>query len=121
MALIDDHIEISRRFIQHAEEELEKGDLLQASEKAWGATAHRLKAIARRRRWRHGGHRDYYSIVASLADETDQREEFLALFGVADSFHANFYNDFQPEELVRTGLINVKRLLDILEELDHSA
>ena len=126
MTLIDNHIAISRRFIQHAEEELEKGDLLQASEKSWGAVAHRLEAIAGRRRWSHSSHKDYYHkdyyrIIANLSEETNRPEEFLALFDVADSLHANFYNDFKPEELVRTGLVNVKKLLDILDDIETAA
>ena len=121
MTLIDNHIAISRRFIRHAEEELEKGDLLQASEKSWGAVAHRLKAIAGRRRWSHSSHKDYYRIIANLSEETNRPEEFLALFDVADSLHANFYNDFKLEELVRTGLVNVKKLLDILDDIETAA
>ena len=121
MALSDKHMEISRRFILHAEEQMDKGDLLQTSEKAWGATAHRLKAIARRRGWPHGGHRHYYTIITRLSEEVEQPEEFIALFHAADSLHANFYNDFQPEELVRTGLGNVKKLLDMLDEIEGAA
>ena len=37
------------RFLGHAEEELAKGHRLQASEKAWGAVAQQLKAIAEQR------------------------------------------------------------------------
>ena len=120
MTLADKHMEISRRFIRHAEEELDKGDLLQTSEKAWGATAHRLKAIASRRGWRHSGHRDYYTIIARLSEEVQRQEEFLALFDVADSLHANFYNDFKTEMHVRTGLVNVKKLLDMLDDVERS-
>ena len=36
----------SLRLIRHAQDELDRGDRLQASEKAWGAVAHQLKAIA---------------------------------------------------------------------------
>ena len=36
---IDNHLEISERLLQHAYEQFEADDLLQASEKAWGAVA----------------------------------------------------------------------------------
>ena len=50
---VDDHIAISRRFIDHARDELDRGNRLQASEKIWGAAAHALKAIAIQRGWNH--------------------------------------------------------------------
>ena len=121
MTLSDKHMEISRRFILHAEEEMDKGDLLQVSEKAWGATAHSLKAIASRRGWRHSGHRDYYTIIDNLSEEVERPEEFLALFDVADSLHANVYNDFKTKRQVRTGLGNVKKLLGMLDDIEGAA
>ena len=121
MALSDKHMEISRRFILHAEEQMGKGDLLQTSEKAWGATAHRLKAIASRRGWPHGGHRHYYTIIDSLSEDVERPEEFLSLFEAADSLHANFYNDFKTKRQVRTGLSNVKKLLSMLDDIERSA
>ena len=45
------HTEISRDFLWKARVELDKGDLLQASQKAWGAVAHAVKATAEKRRW----------------------------------------------------------------------
>lgn len=53
---LEDHAVHSERLIRHAWEQLEQGDRLQASEKAWGATAHALKAIAARRGWRNRAH-----------------------------------------------------------------
>lgn len=35
MAAAEQHREISSQFLEHAEDEFRKGDLLQASEKAW--------------------------------------------------------------------------------------
>ena len=53
---IEDHAVHSDRLIRHAWEQLEQGDRLQASEKAWGAVAHALKDIAARRGWRNRAH-----------------------------------------------------------------
>ena len=116
MATADEHVEISRRFIRQAESELESGDLLQASEKAWGAVAHRLKAIATRRGWRHGRHRHFGGIIDLLEAETDNADELRVMFSEADSLHANFYNVFMTESEVRRGMEYVKALLDTLEE-----
>ena len=49
MPLIGEYAEVSRRLIRQAAEELERGDLIQASEKAWGAAAQAVKAIAEQR------------------------------------------------------------------------
>ena len=49
MATTARHQEISRTFLEHAEIEFGKGDLLQASEKAWGAVAHYVKSVAKER------------------------------------------------------------------------
>ena len=41
-ATVEDRVQISRRFIQQAPGELERGDRLQATEKIWGALAQML-------------------------------------------------------------------------------
>ena len=43
------HREISAQFLNHVEDEFRKGDLLQASEKAWDAVAHYVNSVARQR------------------------------------------------------------------------
>ena len=57
VATAEQHREISTQFLEHAEDELRKGDLLQASEKAWGAVSHYVNSIARQRNWPLGSHR----------------------------------------------------------------
>ena len=100
MTTAGEHVAISRRFIEQADEELDRGDLPQASEKAWGAVAHRLKAIARQRGWRQGKHGDFYRIVTLLGRETDRRVELERLLSSADALHANFYNAIKSESEV---------------------
>ena len=119
--LIARHIETSRRFIRHADLMLDEGDLLQASEKAWGAVAHRLKAIARQRNWRHSGHRDFYMIIDALKNEADDPEEFDVCFKSADQLHGNFYNDFLPESAVSDNIENVQTLLRMLDYIESSS
>ena len=51
-----EHVSISREMLAKAEEALAQDDLLQASEKGWGAAAHMVRAIAERRGWAHKGH-----------------------------------------------------------------
>lgn len=112
----DNHLQISRYFILQADEELANGDHLQASEKAWGAVAHRLTSIAISRGWRHGGHRDFYVIIRRLGSEMADAEMLSNLFRSADSLHANFYTDFLTVQSVRGKIEDSKRLLNMLEE-----
>ncbi|MCY4437059.1 MAG: hypothetical protein OXE05_06965 [Chloroflexi bacterium] len=56
MATAEQHREISLQFLDHAEDELRKGDFLQASEKAWGAVSHFVSSVARQRNWPLGSH-----------------------------------------------------------------
>ena len=119
-AMTDHHVEISQRFILHTDDELESSDLLQASEKAWGAVAHRLKAIAFRRGWRQGSHRDYNTMINRLAEEAEHPEDFRDDFAAADGLHANFYNDFKEESVVRSDVERVKNLLSTLDEIESS-
>ena len=111
--LIENHMEISRRLIRQADDELRDGDVLQASEKAWGSVVHSLKAIARMRRWSHGGHYQLGLIVRRLAAETGN-PNMRRLFSVAESLHANFYNDWKHADAVREDIEDVKTLLAML-------
>ena len=110
MTLTTDHRLVSRTFMGQAQVELESGDLLQASEKAWGATARALKAIAQRRDWQHGSHYHYFQIIRRLIDESG-REELRTRFQTAESLHANFYNGWMPETEVRASIDDVKLLV----------
>ena len=69
-----------------------KGDRLQASDKAAGAVAHAVKAIACDRQWRHDSHNLRRQIVNLLAAEFG-RQELNLLQGDADQVHDNFYED----------------------------
>ena len=110
------HTEISHRLITQAEEEFQKGDSLQASEKAWGAAAHALKSIAKQREWRQGTHRDLYGVVRSIESETSV-QGVRRLFQVASELHSNFYEDRMPDEILRESIDDVKELIDRLEPL----
>lgn len=110
MTLAQDNIATSRQLIEHADEELRNGEPLQASEKAWGAVVHRLKAIARRRDWPHGGHYQLSQMVDRLVEETGDGE-MRRFFSVAESLHGNFYNNWKTEMMVHDDIEDVKQLL----------
>ena len=58
----DDYAALSRRLVRQAQEEFDTGDRLQASEKAWDAAAHAVKAIAESRGWNHNSHRLLFDV-----------------------------------------------------------
>ena len=110
----DEYRETSDRLLQQAEAEFERGDLLQASEKAWGAVSQYLKAMATQRGLPHRVHRELRLVAHHLVEETGQ-DSILRLFHTAEGMHANFYEAWMPETEVRIGIGTVSELLGVLE------
>ena len=96
-----------------ARQELADGDLLQASEKRWGATAQVLKAIAEQRGWEHNRHRHYHRIISRLRAETGDGD-IRRLFNTASALHENFYENDMETDDVADGLDDVEALMDKL-------
>ena len=93
----------SEHFLAQARRELADGDLPQASEKGWGATAQILKAIAEQRGWERSRHRHYHRIISRLRAETGDGD-IRRLFGVANLLHENFYENDMETDDVADGL-----------------
>lgn len=113
---VEEHLRISRHFMRQAEEELARGDRLQASEKAWGAAAHAVKAVAQQRGWQHDGHRHLFEAIDRIYRESEDTE-FRDLFRIANTLHTNFYENWQSDELIQDGIERVEVLLKKLEPL----
>ena len=94
--LTGEHSQTAQDFLAASDSEFAAGDILQGSEKLWGAAAHAIMAIAQQRGWRFGDHRALRAAANRLADEL--REPILASnFSVAEKFHANFCHDFMQD------------------------
>ena len=106
----------SRELLAQGLDELERGDVRQASEKGWGAAAQMIKAISEARGWRHSRHRDLFVAVDRLVDETGD-SGIYTMFQAAGNLHVNFYENWLADKHVRIGLSDVERLLDKLEPL----
>ena len=106
----------SRAFLAQASEELERGDLRQASEKAWGAAAQIVKAAADARGWEHHRHATLFQVVRGLVEETGD-PEIRRLFAVAGELHSNFYDGFLEPENVELHLRDVEVLVQRVEGL----
>ncbi len=115
--LTQEHVETARSFIEAADREFAAGDVLQGSEKMWGAAANAVMAVAQQRGWPFGSHRDLAIAVRRLSDEQDD-EVLRGGFQAAQMLHANFYHrfmeDFQLDdarEVVRSFVARTLRLM----------
>ena len=106
----------SRQLFAQARFDLDQGDLIQASEKGWGAAAQMLKAIAEERELDHSRHRHLTRVASHLRAETGDGDIFR-LYQVAEALHGNFYeNEYLPKNIAQS-LDDVGLLLDKLEPL----
>ena len=114
---VEDRVQISKRLIQQARDELDAGDRLQATEKAWGALAQMMKAHGQQRGWLNlGGHRTVGHIARQLGDEYEEIP-VLRAYIAADNGHRNFYeNEMSPPEI--EGIIET--VADTLPDLERS-
>lgn len=113
----DYYIRTSRRFLAQAQEEFNRSDMLQASEKAWGAAAQAVKATAEQRGWQHSTHVRLFENVKRISQETGDPELF-DLFHVANSLHQNFYEGWQDDEFVQRGIQRERVLVERLNALN---
>ena len=116
--LVREHAETAREFLVASDAEFAAGDIVQGSEKLWGAAAHAVMALAQQREWHYRSHRALKNAVIRLAREQGDptiETQFLA----AEKFHRNFYHgDMEDDErdddrpLVHDFVHRVLALLD---------
>ena len=92
--------EISRHLLRQARDELDKGDILQASDKVWGATAHAIKAVCQRMGWNHHAH-NHLSAAANYVSSGLNRDDLMEAFGFLEAMHTNFYEHQKEADQVR--------------------
>ena len=110
------HTDLSRRLMEQANYELHTmADRVQASDKASGAVAQAVKAIAEDRNWRHRSHNLRRDIVGLLAEEF-QQPQIRYLQAIADQLHHNYCEDWLGENLVTSLLAEVNSLIPLLWE-----
>ena len=118
---------MAQNFRAGAWEHLDKGDLPQASNKAWGLVAETVKAISAH----HGGfihsHHAIAEVVGELArlvgnaGDTETRNRISSDFLTASRLHINFYENEMPDVVVLGGLISCEELSQKLYELFYPA
>ena len=105
----------SHELLAKARAELDT-DLAQAGEKAWGAAAEMVKAIAAQRDLYHQSHLALYETVDALVRETGD-QDLTPLFAVANDLHYNFYENWFNRESVEIRLPHVQQFVEKVESL----
>ena len=110
-----EYIEASKNLLQQAREELRKGDVRQAAEKLWGATALAVKAYAE---WKDGkrltSHRELWEYKDIVVDELGEwvRDSWNA----GNSMHTCFYEGWCTRRDVERDLAKIERLVREIEK-----
>ena len=115
----DRYQQISRWLLKHAQQQLERGDTMQASEKAYGAVFHAAKGYGELRGWNHYNHYRVGLIYDQLSDE----ENDLTLssdFGIIEALHNNYLEYELPTNRVRGGLDVARKLVERLDGLRNA-
>ena len=107
---------ISRRLLGQARLELNKGDILQASDKVWGATAHAVKAVCQRMGWNHHAHNHLNAAANYIATELE-REDLRLAFLYLESLHANWFEHERTATEILTGINTAAALIGELAGL----
>ena len=89
--------------LEEARMYLERKDLVQASEKAWGACASAVKAFAEKEGLEHYRHRQLEEVASKIITR-ERSEDLLSGWSVCLRLHANFYDSFMTEDEVRIAL-----------------
>ena len=111
-----EYIESASALLEQAKEELQKGDLRQASEKVWGACALAIKAHAAARKGLVlKSHADLWLYKDEVANELG--ELIRGAFLMADSMHKNFYEGLATAKDVTVALGEVEKLVKAIREV----
>ena len=111
-----DHAQISAAFLHRSRAYLSNGDLLQASEKGWGAAAHAVKTYAASRTLAYINHSDFHYIVTELRMET-RRDQIRFWERSANDLHQNFYEDDFGAQQIAECLDDVANLVNLIRQL----
>ena len=114
--LVEHYQALSEKYFEEAKELLKKRDLVQASEKFWGATALTIKMLAAKRGLKLEEHGSLWAFINILAMENNDRD-IIGLFHVANGLHKNFYENEMPREAVEVSAEDIEKLIEKLRRI----
>ena len=116
--LIEHYQNLSEKYLAEAKEFLSKGDLVQTSEKLWGASALAIKTVAAKRGLKLERHGSLWDFVNTLVKE-GRDKDIVTFFGVANALHRNFYENEMARETVEISAQNIERLIAKLKDVQQ--
>ena len=99
----DRYAAISQRLLRQAQEELDADDLIQASEKAWGAAAHAIKSVAKKWGWYHQGHYRLNAVVHYIVSDRGL-EDLLNWYNTINVLHFNYYEHEFDADTIQSSI-----------------
>ena len=111
------HRERSWHFLDLVDDELARGELEEASNKLWGASAHAIKAVAESRGWEHHAHNLLEETVDRLVQEEGAPMDIWIQYLTASAYHQRFYGGPPPAHAIRRGIELVAEFVQTLESL----
>ena len=110
------HLKLSEKYMKDMEDLLAKKDYIQASEKAWGAAAQIVKALAAKEDKELRSHDSLWQFIDELAEKL-QDIELRHLWSRANSLHQNFYENWMPPRDVTYAIEDVKKFVERIRKL----
>jgi hypothetical protein len=109
----DEHAQTAREFLEASAQEFEAEDILQASEKLWGAATHALMSVGQTEGLPIGSHREL-SIAARHFTKERNDDSLYSGFKIAEQFHINFYHGYMDDWQIADGREYVRRFVERL-------
>ena len=110
---VQEHIRQAQHFLEASEQEFDAGDVLQGSEKLWGAAYQLVIAAAQQRGWPYGNHRDLKNAAQRIAVAYNN-PLIRSDFAVAEKFHINFYHGFMDDFEVESDRTVVREFVGLM-------
>ena len=111
-----DNAEICAVFLRRSRAYLADGQLLQASEKGWGAAAYAVKLFADHIGASYNSHRQFNGLVTTLQRATGEPQ--VAQWGnSANTLHRNYYTDRLNAPAIAAYLDDVVNLVNLIRQI----
>jgi hypothetical protein len=107
------YVKLHEKLLKEAEELSGKGDLVQASEKYWGAVTSLLNAIGEEEDLPHYTHKDLKEVSIYLS-EKEGDPEYTRLFSSVETLHSNYYHAFLKEATFKAHVEDAQKLIEKL-------
>ena len=116
--LVEHYHVLSEKYFAEAREFLNKGDLVQTSEKLWGAASLAIKMTAAKRGLKMEKHGSLWEFVSKLSDESGDND-FIRLFYTANALHRNFYENQMNQKALEIASKDIEQLIAKLKDISQ--